>query len=65
MVIKTGKPDVTQDAPAHTPGIYQGNTSDRQDGILPDGRRTAAAATGVDPKGSEPIDPRMPTLTPP
>jgi hypothetical protein len=56
---------VAQDASAHTPGIYQGNTPDQQAGLLPDGRRTAAAATGVDPKSSEPIDPRMPTLTPP
>ena len=65
MTLKVGKPDVTQDAPAHTPGIYQGNEPDAQAGHLPDGRRTAAAATGVDPKSSEPIDPRMPTLTPP
>ena len=65
MTLKVGKPDVAQDASAHTPGIYQGNTPDQQAGLLPDGRRTAAAATGVDPKSSEPIDPRMPTLTPP
>ena len=65
MTLKVGKPDVMQDAPAHTPGIYEGNAPDTQRGILPDGRRTAEAATGIDPKGRQPIDPRMPTLTPP
>jgi hypothetical protein len=68
MVMKLGKPDVPQDAPAHTPGINQGNAKgnyEAQPGHLPDGRRTAVSSTGVDPKGSEPIDPRMPNLSPP
>jgi hypothetical protein len=65
MTLKVGKPDVAQDAPAHTPGIYAGNEPDTQRGILPDGRRTAEAATGIDPQSRQPIDPRMPTLTPP
>jgi hypothetical protein len=68
MTLKVGKADVDQDASAHTPGINQGNATgnyDKQPGHLPDGRRTASAATGVDPASSEPIDPRMPTLTPP
>jgi hypothetical protein len=67
-VIKIGEPDVKQDAPAHTPGIKQGNSTgnyDRQPGHLPDGRRTAEASTGIDPAHHGPIDPAMPSLTPP
>jgi hypothetical protein len=67
-VIKIGAPDVKQDAPAHTPGIKQGNSVgnyERQAGHLADGRRTAEAATGVDPDRHGPIDPAMPGLTPP
>ena len=68
MVIETGKADITQDAPAHTPGNNQGNSTGnygKQKGHLPDGRRSAAASTGVAPASSEPIDPRMPNLPPP
>jgi hypothetical protein len=68
MVIRTGKPDVTQDGPGHTPGIKQGNAKgnyERQRGHLPDGRRTAESATGVNAGHQSPIDPRMPNLPPP
>lgn len=68
MVIKTGKPDVTQDASAHTPGVNQGNAKgnyEKQAGHLPDGRRTDRASTGVNPGAHGPIDPRMPSLSPP
>jgi hypothetical protein len=68
MVMRTGKPDVKQDDPAHTPGINQGNATgnyEKQVGHLPDGRRTAAASTGIDPDAHGPIDPRMPNLPPP
>jgi hypothetical protein len=67
-MVRTGKPDTTQDAPAHTPGIHQGNAIgnyEKQVGHLPDGRRTAAASTGINPKSAGPIDPRMPNLSPP
>jgi hypothetical protein len=60
---KVPKPD----APAHTPGIKQGNATgnyERQPGHLPDGRSTAARSTGINVKGREPIDPRMPNLSP-
>jgi hypothetical protein len=56
-----------QDLPTHVPGIKSGNSKgnyERQAGHLPDGRRTAEAATGVNAKAREPIDPRMPNLTP-
>jgi hypothetical protein len=67
MVIKIGKPDVTPDAPSHVPGIREGNARgayEHQPGHLPDGRSTAARSTGIDPKAREPIDPRMPNLSP-
>lgn len=68
MVIRTGKPETTQDAPAHTPGVKQGNAVgnyEKQVGHLPDGRRTDAASTGINPGAHGPIDPRMPSLSPP
>ena len=68
MVIRTGKPDTKQDAPAHTPGVNQGNSVgnyEKQVGHLPDGKRTDAASTGSNPGAHGPIDPRMPSLSPP
>jgi hypothetical protein len=68
MVIETGKPDTTQDTAAHTPGNNQGNSTGnyaKQKGHLPDGKRTAAASTGINPKQHGPIDPWMPNLPPP
>ena len=65
--LRTGDPDVSPDAPSHTPGIKQGNSKgnyERQAGHLPDGRSTARRSTGVNAKGREPIDPRMPNLSP-
>ena len=65
--VKTGKPDVTHDAPAHTPGVKQGNSAgsyDSQDGHKADGRSTARRSTGINPEGREPIDPSMPNLSP-
>jgi hypothetical protein len=64
--IRVGRPDVKPDAPAHTPGIREGNEgADRQPGHWPDGRATAERATGIDPQARNPIDPRMPNLPPP
>jgi hypothetical protein len=65
--LSTGKPDVSPDAPSHVKGVGYGNAIgnyERQVGMLPDGKRTAAAATGINPKAREPIDPRMPNLPP-
>ena len=67
MVINTGKPDTTQDAASHVAGINQGNAIGnyaKQVGHLPDGRRTAASATGINPGAHGPIDDRMPNLPP-
>lgn len=66
--LKTGKPDVSPDLPSHTEGVRQGNAEgnyEDQVGWNPDGSRTAASSTGVNPPGHEPIDPRMPNLPPP
>jgi hypothetical protein len=65
--LRIGKADTTPDAPAHTPGINQGNKTgayDSQPGHKPDGRSTAERSTGINPKARDPIDPSMPNLSP-
>lgn len=67
MSIKVGKPDTKPDAPAHTPGVSMGNATgnyEKMDAHLPDGRSKASRSTGVDPGSREPVDPRMPNLSP-
>lgn len=62
-----GKKTVKPDATAHQKGVHQGNAKgnyEKQGGHFPDGRSNAARSTGIDPKGREPIDPRMPNLSP-
>jgi len=66
--LKVGKPDVAPDAPSHVSGIKQGNSKGNYEsttGMLPDGKRTAEAVTGVNPSAHGPIDPTMPCLPPP
>jgi len=66
--LKVGKPDVSPDLASHTQGVNQGNAEgnyEKQAGHLPDGRSTAERATGVNAAGRQPIDPRMPNLSPP
>jgi hypothetical protein len=64
--IRVGKPDVKTDAPAHTPGVKEGNEGahDKQAGHLPNGRATAERSTGINAGAKNPIDSRMPNLTP-
>jgi hypothetical protein len=65
--LSTGKAAVTPDAPAHTPGIKQGNAKgnyESQVGHQPDGSSSMARSTGINPDKREPIDPRMPNLSP-
>lgn len=65
--IRVGRPDVEPDLPSHTPGVMSGNSSgnyEKQAGHLPDGRSTAERSTGVNPQARNPIDPRMPNLSP-
>jgi hypothetical protein len=63
-----GKPQVTHDKPTHVPGIQQGNSPgnyEKSPGHEPDGRSTARRSTGIQPGKHEPIDPRMPNISPP
>jgi hypothetical protein len=65
--IRAGKADVDPQKLGHVPGVKSGNSLgnyEKQDGHNPDGTRTAASATGINPKGHGPIDPRMPNLPP-
>lgn len=67
MTIKTGKPDVDTQALGHTPGVKQGNSRgnyEKQAGHKADGRATSERSTGINPKAANPIDPRMPNLSP-
>jgi hypothetical protein len=66
--IKVGKPDTAPDAPTHVEGVKQGNAPgnyEKNGGHLPNGHSTAERSTGINPKKHEPIDPRMPNLSPP
>jgi hypothetical protein len=71
--IKVGKPDTTPDKPAHTPGVREGNkpgSTRREPGITTaghgrGGRGTARRSTGINPGPRNPIDSRMPNLSPP
>jgi hypothetical protein len=66
-MLRTGRPDVRPDAPSHVQGINEGNAPGaygRQAGHLPGGRSDARRSTGVNPKQEDPIDPRMPNLSP-
>lgn len=65
--LRLGEPDVSPDAPAHTPGINSGNSKgnyEKQDGHLSDGRSTSRRSTGINPDAMNPIDPSMPNLSP-
>jgi hypothetical protein len=53
--------------PSHVKGIKQGNSTGsygKMSGHNPDGSSTAERSTGVNPDGAQPIDPRMPNLSP-
>jgi hypothetical protein len=66
-MLRRRKKGPRQDLPSHTPGIKAGNSKgnyEKNSGHLPDGRRTARASTGVNPKAHDPIDPSMPNLSP-
>jgi hypothetical protein len=65
--LNVGKPAVSLDASAHKKGIAQGNATgsyEKMAGHFADGRSSAHRSTGINPKGAEPIDPRMPNLSP-
>ena len=74
--IRVGKPDTTHDAPAHTPGVRQGNEpggTDADPGLYetgetgmgrPTAKSTARKSTGINPEKRNPIDPNSPNLPP-
>jgi hypothetical protein len=74
--IRVGKPDTTHDAPAHTPGVSQGNEPGGIEGDpglyetgetgagRPTAKSTARKSTGINPEARDPIDPSMPSLPP-
>jgi hypothetical protein len=75
--LRVGKPDVKMDAPAHTPGVNQGNepggmeadpgihyTGENQAG-RPTARATMRLSTGINPEQRNPIDPNSPVLPAP
>ena len=65
--LRVGRPAVSNDLPAHTPGINQGNAKgnyEKMPGHNPDGTSTAASSTGINHDAHGPIDPAMPNLSP-
>jgi hypothetical protein len=74
--IRVGKPDTTHDAPAHTPGVSQGNEPGGIEGDpglyetgetgagRPTAKSTARKSTGINPEARNPIDPNSPSLPP-
>jgi hypothetical protein len=74
--IRVGKPDTTPDAPAHTPGVSQGNEGggiENDPGLYetgetgagrPTAKSTARKSTGINPEARNPIDPNSPNLPP-
>lgn len=66
--LKVGRADVDLELPSHTRGTRQGNEPgayEKQGGHLKNGRSTAARSTGINAEARNPIDPRMPNLSPP
>jgi hypothetical protein len=71
--VRVGKPDVDPGKPSHVKGVRQGNSrghTRRQKGFKTTGPKgqevtgRASRSTGINPKDREPIDPRMPNLSP-
>ncbi len=65
--LRVGKADVAVTDPSHVAGIKQGNAVgayEKQGGHLSDGTSTAERSTGINAEARNPIDPRMPNLSP-
>jgi hypothetical protein len=65
--LRLGRPHTRTDAPVHVKGTTSGNAPgnyERQIGHRPDGTSTAERSTGINPQAEQPIDPRMPNLSP-
>jgi hypothetical protein len=66
--IVVGKPDVEPSRPSHSRGVREGNLGRALIRVKRAAALVAQAAarrsTGINARGHEPIDPRMPILTP-
>jgi hypothetical protein len=65
--LDVGPADASPTTSAHVPRVKEGNEPGNyssQPGHLPDGRSTARRSTGISAKARDPIDPRMPNLSP-
>jgi hypothetical protein len=68
--LRVGRPDVAPDLSSHVPGVMQANSPgnlEKNEGIRRHGlgaRGTAARSTGINAEDRNPIDPRMPNLSP-
>jgi hypothetical protein len=68
--VRVGEPDVKPTAPSHVSGVFEGNHPhkfQRPKGIHEHGvagHASARRSTGIRPKAHNPIDPRMPNLSP-
>lgn len=66
--IRVGRRQVKPTTPTHVRGVRKGHepgSYEKMPGHLPDGRSTARRSTGIAPDARDPIDPRMPNLSPP
>ena len=66
--LTVGRSQVSPSKPAHTRGVREGNATggyEKERGHYPDGRSDARRSTGVNWRSRDPIDPRMPKLSPP
>lgn len=69
--LTTGRPRVRTSSPSHIRGVHEGNRTGslrRQKGVHSRGESAVASArrsTSIRPDDCEPIDTRMPKLTPP
>lgn len=69
--LKVGRPDTTPSKPSHIRGIRAGNqrgSMKKEQGLREAGEAafaTGRRSTGINPDAREPIDQRMPKLTPP
>lgn len=65
--IVVGKADVDITAPSHTRGTREGNALgmyEKMKGHRADGTSTAYRSTAINADAKDPIDPRMPNLSP-
>lgn len=65
--LRVGKADVAITGPSHVAGVKQGNAVgayEKQAGHLSNGTSTANRSTGINADTRNPIDPRMPNLSP-